>query len=88
MASEENIGKLYRIAQEEHGERINYESFRESLMRSISADLDIDEMIIKMLESSEGVSIGTYKNGVFVFSNEVIKTAEKLVKWLILLAHQ
>ena len=79
MASEENIGKLYRIAQEEHGERINYESFRESLMRSISADLDIDEMIIKMLESSEGVSIGTYKNGVFVFSNEVIKTAEKLV---------
>uniref|UniRef100_UPI0025A0A984 hypothetical protein n=1 Tax=Klebsiella pneumoniae TaxID=573 RepID=UPI0025A0A984 len=69
MALEENIGKLHRLAQENNEELIDYGSFRASLMRSIDKDLDVDQMIIKMIEASENNVIGTYKNGVFVFSD-------------------
>ena len=80
MVLEENIGKLHRLAQENNEELIDYGSFRASLMRSIGKDLDVDQMIIKMIEASENNVIGTYKNGVFVFSDEVIKSAEVLVR--------
>lgn len=78
MASEENIIKLYKIAQEKNEELIEYSSFRESLLKSIDKDKDIDQMIQKMLEASKGQHIGEYKNGLFVFSNDIIKTAEKM----------
>lgn len=79
MASEENIIKLYKIAQEKNEELIEYSSFKESLLKSIDKDKDIDQMIQKMLEASKGQHIGEYKNGLFVFSNDIIKTAEKMV---------
>ena len=66
MASEENIGKLHRIAQLGSDEVIEYENFRETLLKSIDKELDVDQVMIKMLEVSEGQSLGTYKNGVFI----------------------
>ena len=79
MASEENIGKLYRIAQLDSDEVIEYANFRETLLRSIDKELDVDQVMIKMLEVSEGQSLGKYKNGVFIFSTDIMKSAEKLV---------
>ena len=79
MASEENIGKLHRIAQLGSDEVIEYENFRETLLKSIDKELDVDQVMIKMLEVSEGQSLGTYKNGVFIFSTDIMKSAEKLV---------
>lgn len=79
MASEENIGKLHRIAQLGSNEVIEYENFRESLLRSIDKELDVDQVMIKMIEVSEGQLLGTYKSGVFIFSTDIMKSAEKLV---------
>lgn len=80
MASEENIGKLYRIAQQNEEEIIEYSNFRNDLLRTIDKDLDVDEVIIKMLEISQNQTLGSYKNGVFVFSTDVMNIAEKSVR--------
>lgn len=79
MASEENIEKLYRVAQVGSTEPIEYEGFRKDLLKSIDNDLDIDQVLIMMLRVVEHQPLGTFKNGVFHFSTDIIKKATNLV---------
>lgn len=85
MPSERILNKLFEIAQENTSEEVNYNDFVKDVLNS--ADLTLEDKIynaedeylrnLLALAKHDGRIFGEYKNGKFVISESVIKSAKK-----------
>lgn len=85
MPSERILNKLFEIAQENTSEEVNYNDFVKDILNS--ADLTFEDKTynaedeylrnLLILAKHDGRIFGEYKNGKFVISESVIKSAKK-----------